>query len=114
LGEDLGCRWDGLEQMPRYFDEGYDILINCTPAPHPIDTKWIIPETVVMDVRARPQYTPFLLDAQSKNCTLIFGYEMWINQAIGQYQVWFGDQIDIANVKELLQKALLDSLKIEF
>lgn len=68
---------------------GYDILVNATPSPLPIPVCNIIPKSIVMDVAVRPRFTELLHQASLKNCTCIYGYQMWVNQACGQWEVWF-------------------------
>ncbi len=69
--------------------KGYDILVNATPSPMPIPVCHILPNSVVMDVAIRPRFTELLHQATLKNCTCIYGYQMWVNQASGQWKVWF-------------------------
>lgn len=57
----------------------YDILVNTTPLEPPL-----IPGTTLLDVRSMP---PAYL-AKAQGCKIVFGFEMFINQAIGQFQLW--------------------------
>lgn len=66
----------------------YDLLINCTPDEMPISPDIIKEKSVVMDIRSVPKWTNLLIEAKAKNCTLIFGYDMFIHQAIGQFELW--------------------------
>lgn len=70
-------------------NKGYDFLINATPSPMPIPVYSIIPRSIVMDVAVRPRYTELLHQASLKDCTCVYGYQMWVNQACGQWRVWF-------------------------
>lgn len=100
LANDLGCQGGGLEQFTK---ENYDIVINATPDSHPINPEYLIPNKIVMDIVSLPKLTPFLLHAQEKNCILVFGYEMWIEQARQQLFLWFGKKVE----KEALEKYLI-------
>lgn len=64
----------------------YDILINATPSPMPIDPGWILPGKKVMDVGL--QETPFLRAAREKGCHCIPGMAMYVHQALAQQQLW--------------------------
>ena len=67
--------------------KAYDVIINCTPAEHPGIT--ITPGSVVMDIKTVPQKTEFLLEAESLGCSLVYGRSMFIEQAMGQFALWF-------------------------
>ena len=77
LSQDLGCRAGGLDEMP----SAYDIVVNCSPDPMPIDLK---PETVAMDVVYSPRETDFLKRASLLGCRIVYGEEMFLNQAARQ------------------------------
>lgn len=65
----------------------YDIIINATPADIPIEEKWLLPGTLAMDIRTRPHKTPFL-QAIEKKGSIIYGYEMFFEQAKWQFTLW--------------------------
>ncbi|HSX37310.1 MAG TPA: shikimate dehydrogenase [Chlamydiales bacterium] len=84
LAKDLGCEAGGLDEVP----SDYDILINCSPDPMPIDPKQIRPDTLAMDVVYFPRETDFLKEAALKRCQIVYGEEMFLNQAIRQTAFW--------------------------
>ena len=88
LAEHLGCTGKELHEIPA----SYDILINCTPSPLPIRPEAILPKTLVMDIAVRPEESPFLKEAKEKGCRTIPGYQMFIEQALGQFDLWFKDR----------------------
>jgi 3-dehydroquinate dehydratase/shikimate dehydrogenase len=90
LAKSLNCKGTGLEKV------SYDILINATPSTSPIPQEWLIPTTLVMDLSPSPRVTPFLKRAQELNCQIIDGFEMFLEQAKGQFALWFPEQIDRA------------------
>jgi len=45
-----------------------------------------------MDIVYVPKNTPFLLKASRNHCFLIYGYEMFIGQAIEQQLIWLADR----------------------
>ncbi len=87
--EKIGDRALLFEAMEEIFCEGYDILINCTPEANPIDPKHLCEKSVVMDINTKQRDTPFLTEARHKQCTIVYGIEMFINQAQGQFKLWF-------------------------
>jgi len=113
LAHSMGCNGGGLDQLPKAFETGYDILINATPDPMPIESQWIIPGCVVMDFTTKPKYTTFLTQAKKKNCILVHGYEMFVGQAVGQFRLWFGERVDESQAHQILNKTVLDCLQIE-
>ena len=74
--------------LGEFASKGYDILINCTPT-CPIPTDDLLENRVVMDIITRPKMTPLLEAAEKKGCTLVYGLDMFIQQAVGQYCHWF-------------------------
>lgn len=80
----------GLDKMTSLAKEGYDVLINCTPIDMPIEENAILSQALIMDIRTRPKITPFLQCALNKGCSVVYGEEMFLEQAKGQYQLWIG------------------------
>jgi len=79
----------GLDEMADCFHAGYDILINCTPHSMPISSEYILPRTLVMDIKTKPHELPFLTSALEKGCRILHGKAMFLEQAEGQYALWF-------------------------
>lgn len=82
----LGCSIASLEEMDH---QEYDLLINATPDPCPIEERAIKPEKFAMDLKTRPKETLFLQKAKEKNNQIIHGYEMFVEQAVEQFSIWF-------------------------
>ncbi len=111
LAEKMNCRGGPLEQISEEFKNGYDILINTTPNQMPIDGQWILPGRVVMDVKTQPQNTEFLREASNRGCTLVYGYEMFVNQAVEQFRIWFGDTVDLTKSQKIIEEAVLKNIQ---
>ena len=47
-----------------------------------------------MDIVQRPKETLLLQHAKEKECKIIYGYQMFVQQAIGQYILWFNQTFD--------------------
>lgn len=86
LGEKLQCPYGKMEDPPNF---AYDILINATPSPNPIELKYLLPKTLIMDINIKHEDTPFLKAAISLDCQVILGKEMFFQQAKKQFSYWF-------------------------
>lgn len=91
----------GSEERKASSLESYDILVNTTPSgmspscdEMPLNPQALQTGKVVMDIIMNPQKTRLLQEAEKKGCTLVFGSEMFINQALGQFDLWFGSSFD--------------------
>jgi 3-dehydroquinate dehydratase / shikimate dehydrogenase len=84
LAKEFGCEAARLEDLPIC----YDVLINCSPEPLPIDPEKMCPETVAMDVVYSPKETLFLQEAAKRRCQIVYGQEMFLNQAKRQTAFW--------------------------
>jgi len=90
LAKQLHCAYDGLNVTHL----NVDCLINTTSvgmipktSKSPIDKK-LLKGMVVMDVIYNPKYTKLLKDAQANGCKIISGEEMFVNQAMEQFNIW--------------------------
>lgn len=111
LAKMVGCEGGNLEDIEKYYKNGYDILINVTPVSFPIEAKWILSGTVVMDIQFQPKFTPLLIEARKKGCILVHGYEMWINQALAQQKLWFDNVKNPLQIKALMEKIILEHIR---
>jgi 3-dehydroquinate dehydratase/shikimate dehydrogenase len=87
LAIEVGCQSGGLTEVPL----DYDILINCSADSLAIDSRKILPSALVMDVIYVPRETPLLQKAASLGCQVVYGDEMFFNQAAAQIELGFGD-----------------------
>lgn len=91
-----------LNEMSACAEEGYDLLINCTPVDMPIDASTILPGTIVMEVKMQPKDSYFFQAAEKSGCHLIYGYQMFLEQAIGQYVCWFPGRFSTQECRSFL------------
>ncbi len=94
VAKELECKAASLADFPLIAQQGYDVLINCTPVGMedyqiPIDPRYLLTRRVVMDAISTPSLTPLLEAAKSKKCRLIGGMDLFIQQAVEQFCVWF-------------------------
>ncbi len=66
----------------------YDILINTTPNPSPIDLAEILPRTVMMDITVTQAASPMMIRAKALGCRMVYGMDMFKKQASGQFARW--------------------------
>lgn len=90
-----------------------DILIQTTPIgmspdsqQSPVSAHAFHKEQIVYDIVYTPENTRFLSDAQSTGAHLVYGKEMFLNQAALQYKCWFGDEAPMSVMKNILDQDL--------
>lgn len=104
-----GGKSDTLDAFPEISKEGYDVLINCTSIGMgkdkncPISPEWLLTNRLVVDIVSLPKETILLQEAKKRECDIIYGYEMFILQAVKQFKIWFGDQIE-QSAKKMIAK----------
>ena len=109
--KELGCTGYGFDDFAQILHEKYDILVNATSVgmlsdQSILDPKWIQPSTLVMEVISIPSMTPLLKDAEKKNCSLILGRELFLNQAAHQFALWFESKLTFTSAKEKIRRKL--------
>lgn len=85
------------------------LLIHCTPiGMHPKIEQSCVPRELlhsrltVMDIVYNPLHTQLLQDAQAAGCRTIQGIEMFLHQAIGQFELWTGEAAPIDTMRSIL------------
>lgn len=86
------------------------VLIHCTPiGMHPkvlescVPQHLLTPGMTVMDIVYNPLETRLLREAREKGCTVIRGVEMFVNQAIGQFERWTGHPAPLKVMRAVLE-----------
>lgn len=103
LADQIKGRGEGIEKMEQEYLTGYDILINCTPLQLPINPSYILPRATVMDIQTVPKESLLLFHAKQKGATVVYGYEMFINQAIAQDELWFKEKNKRKALSEIIE-----------
>lgn len=109
LAQQLGCEFGSLESMKALASKGYDLLVNCTPNAGIVHSADFIPNTVVLDVISNPKETNFLKMAKNRGCKIVYGYEMFIEQAYRQFQTWFPEE-DLLFAKRIMHQKAIEIL----
>lgn len=101
--------WEGKHRVA----EDTHLLINATSiglndsrAMVPIDLKTLRSDLVVADVVFNPPRTRFLLAAEERNCTILDGLGMLVNQAVIGFEIWTGVVPDASVMREALEEFL--------
>lgn len=68
----------------------FDITILCTP-PH-VDLP-TISTSVLLDINTLPQKSSYTEQARQRGCSILYGYEMFAQQALLQFSLWFPHKI---------------------
>lgn len=86
------------------------VLVHCTPVGmHPKTSESCIPRHLmnpamtVMDIVYNPLETRLLREAKETGCKVIRGVEMFVNQAVGQFERWTGYPAPIKVMRSVLE-----------
>ncbi|MCA9482285.1 MAG: shikimate dehydrogenase [Nitrospina sp.] len=111
LADQLGARLIHVDAIDK---ESPDILINCSPAgmtPNvnqtPCPASCLKLGMIVFDSVYNPLETRLVKEAREKGCTVIPGVELFVNQAVEQFEMWTGKTAPI----DAMRQVVLDKLK---
>jgi len=86
------------------------ILIHCTPVgmnPHhdatPVPRALLKPHLTVMDIVYNPLETRLLREAREAGCVTIRGIDMFLHQAMAQFELWTSQPAPLTVMKEVLE-----------
>jgi shikimate dehydrogenase len=92
------------------------VLIHCTPVGmHPKTDESVVPATLlhkdltVMDIVYNPLKTKLLAEAEARGLRTVSGVEMFVNQAVIQFELWTGQRAP----REVMRNVVLDHLRAE-
>ncbi len=90
-----------------------EIIIHCTPiGMHPktddtlVPKELLRPEHVVFDIVYTPRETRLLKEARSVGCKTIPGLEMFVNQAVVQFELWTGQRAPVDVMRKVVEENL--------
>lgn len=121
LGEDLRAAlsfpvyWEALSQetLARHSRES-DGIIHCTPvgmSPKTeeslLERKDLRSSQFVLDIVYNPLKTRLLREAEAAGCTVIQGVEMFIHQAVFQFELWTGESAPVDVMRNVVLEALV-------
>ncbi len=86
------------------------LLLHCTPlGMHPnvhescVPASLLKPHLTVMDIVYNPLDTKLLRDAKTAGCKTIRGIEMFLNQAVGQFELWTKQKAPADVMRQVLE-----------
>jgi 3-dehydroquinate dehydratase / shikimate dehydrogenase len=110
LAEELDCRLASIRDIG---DHDYDVLINCSPVgmnPNvdktPFSNRYFKQGMVVFDSVYNPPQTRLLKEAGEAGCTVISGVELFINQAVGQFEMWTKEKAPSRAMRDVLMEKI--------
>ena len=116
LAEKFACCYDSNENLQRIAAEDFDIVINCTSIgmspdinASPLNADYINASMTVFDTVYNPMQTILLKSATEKGAKVINGLEMFIAQAIGQYEILTGEK----PAQEIIEQTLINKLQLK-
>ncbi len=111
LADQLGARLIHIDSIA---SETPDILINCSPVgmtPNvkqtPCPASVLKPGMIVFDSVYNPLETRLISEAKAAGCITIPGIELFVNQAVEQFELWTGKTAPI----DAMRQVVLDKLK---
>jgi shikimate 5-dehydrogenase len=72
-----------------------------------VPSSFLRPGLLVFDVVYNPPQTTLLKDAQKAGCMTVSGLEMFINQAIVQFELWTGKKAPVGTMRKVLLEQLM-------
>ncbi len=112
LAEELNCQLASVHDIG---DHDYDVLINCSPvgmSPRtdttPFSNGNLKPGMVVFDSVYNPPETRLIKEARNAGCTVISGVELFINQAVGQFEMWTGEKAPAQAMRNVLLEKIAE------
>ena len=101
-----------LETLTRHIPDS-DGIIHCTPvgmSPREeqtiLDRQLLHPGQFVFDIVYNPLKTRLLQEAESIGCRVVPGVEMFIHQAVFQFELWTGQPAPVDRMRRVVMEAL--------
>ncbi len=92
------------------------VMIHCTPVgmdPHVDQTcvppRFLHPKLTVMDIVYNPLDTRLLKEAREAGCATIRGLEMFLHQAVAQFELWTGQPAPVPVMRQVLESTFSKS-----
>lgn len=89
-----------------------DLLLQCSPVgmhpqvnDTPVPKRFLRRDLIIMDIVYNPAETRLLREARELGAKTIPGREMFLNQAVLQFEKWTGQKAPVAVMREVLEKS---------
>jgi shikimate dehydrogenase len=90
-----------------------DVIIHCTPVGmSPNTEKTLVPKELlhagqaVFDIVYNPRRTLLLREAEAAGCVIVPGLEMFVNQAVVQFELWTGLPAPVEVMRKVVERHL--------
>jgi shikimate dehydrogenase len=88
----LNCELIGLDDAPKFTSKA-DLIVNATPMGMAMEQSIIKPadirkDSIVYDLVYRPMETGLIQSAKEAGATVVYGYEMLIEQGAKSFEIW--------------------------
>jgi 3-dehydroquinate dehydratase/shikimate dehydrogenase len=110
LARDAGCRF---VEWPRRMSALCDILVNCTPiGMHPevddipVPIGFLREGMIVFDTVYNPENTLLVKEARLRGCRVVTGVEMFVRQAVLQFQIFTEQEAPAELMEDAVRRAL--------
>lgn len=112
--EELALRMEGkaVNWMARHGVET-DVLINCTPVgmhpnlnESPFEERYLNTKMLVFDTVYNPEQTLLIKHARERGCQIITGVEMFVRQAVLQFELFTNTKVDKNTVHADVKRAI--------
>ena len=110
LGRELKAKVVSIQEVDK---EEIDVLINCSPvgmSPNleetPVSSRCLRKGMVVFDSVYNPIETRLIREAKVAGCVTISGGELFVNQAVGQFELWTGQKAPTDIMRDVVVRGL--------
>jgi len=110
LAGEIGCEWGPLDRLPKL---QMDVLLNTTSVgmhpkmeDTPAPAELLREGMVVFDAVYNPMETRLLREAAERGCVTVSGVDMFVNQAVAQFELWTGGDAPEGLMREVVIKRL--------
>ena len=110
LGRELKAKVVSIQEVDK---EEIDVLINCSPvgmSPNleetPVSSRCLRKGMVVFDSVYNPIETRLIREAKVAGCVTISGVELFVNQAVGQFELWAGQKAPADIMRDIVVRGL--------
>jgi len=110
LAKELGAKVVSIQNVS---EEEVDILINCSPvgmSPNveetPISSRYLREGMIVFDSVYNPPETRLIREAKAAGCVTISGVELFVNQAIEQFELWTKQNAPANSMRDIVVRTI--------
>ncbi|NOZ22164.1 MAG: shikimate dehydrogenase [Planctomycetes bacterium] len=110
LAGEIGCEWGPLDRLTEI---EFDVLLNTTSVgmhPNvddtPAPTDVLKEGMIVFDAVYNPMETRLLREATERGCVTVSGVDMFVNQAVAQFEMWTETDAPVERMRQVVVERL--------